>query len=97
MGLGTGVGGYGDDTVILEVIDDSFITSVPDQMSILTNQEPLQVLPRGPGHQPQHHYKKVARLTQHDARAEVQLLTAIALQNCAASSTNKTYSSAWNS
>jgi hypothetical protein len=32
-------------------------------------------------------------MTQHDARAEVQLLTAITLQNCTASSTNKTYSS----
>ena len=34
-------------------------------------------------------------MTQHDDRAEVQLLTAIALQNCTTSSTNKTYSSAW--
>ena len=36
-------------------------------------------------------------MSQNNARAEVQLLTAIALQNCTASSTNKTYSSAWNS
>ena len=36
-------------------------------------------------------------MTQNDARAEVQLLTAIALQHCTASSTNRTYSSAWNS
>ena len=36
-------------------------------------------------------------MSQNDARAEVQLLTAIALQHCTASSTNRTYSSAWNS
>ena len=40
-----------------------------------------------------YHCDMVARMTQHDARAEVQLLTAITLQNCTASSTNKTYSS----
>jgi hypothetical protein len=42
-----------------------------------------------------YHCDKVARMTQHDARAEVHLLTATALQNCTASSTNKTHSSAW--
>jgi hypothetical protein len=34
-------------------------------------------------------------MTQYDARAEVHLLMAIALQNFTASSTYKTYSSVW--
>jgi hypothetical protein len=76
------------------VINKLFTTLVPDQMNILTNEEPLRVLPRRPGHQPQHHFEKVMIMSENDARAEVQLLTAIALQNCTASSTNKTYSSA---
>ena len=57
----------------------------------------IQVLPRKPGHQPQHHYDKVSRMTHHDAASEIQTMTAIALQHCVATSTNKTYTSAWNS
>jgi len=55
------------------------------------------VLPRKPGHQPQHHYAKVSRMTQKDAASEILVLTSIAMQNCVATSTTKTYSSAWNS
>ena len=36
-------------------------------------------------------------MTHQDAISEIQTMTAIAMQHCTATSTNKTYSSAWNS
>lgn len=57
----------------------------------------IKVLPRKPGHQPQHHHDKISRMTHQDAVSEIQAMTTISMQHCVATPTNRTYSSAWNS